>query len=108
MEKRSRSGERRCASGKSEPGCGSNEAVEGADTDELKRRRGEQLGRDGSAVAERAKPVTQRAVLGPGWLRRRGETRVVIGVLVNRRRGIFVVIVGRVPAAQRAGQDQDD
>jgi hypothetical protein len=34
--------------------------------------------------------------------------RVVIGVLVHRRRGVFVAVVRRVPAAQRAGQDEDD
>jgi len=104
----SRSDERGCARGKSEPGCRSDEAVEFADANELKRLRRVQRRRDGSAVAERAKPVTKRAVFRRGWRRRGCETRVVIGVLVHRRHGIFVAVVGRVPAAQRAGQDEDD
>ena len=52
--------------------------------------------------------MTEHAVFGPGWLRRSCETRVVIGVLVHRQRGMFVAVVGRVPAAQRARQDEDD
>ena len=107
METRSRSDERWCARGKGEPGCRSNEAVEFAAANDSNRLRRDQLIRDGSAVTERAKPVTKRAVLGR-WLCRGCEARVVIGVLVHRRHGIFVAVVGRVPAAQRARQDEDD
>ena len=99
MEMRSRSDERGRARGKSEKGCGSDETVEFADADELNRFRREQLCRDRGAVAETAKPVTEHAVFGRGWLRLGCETRVVIGVLVQRQRGIFVGVVGRVPGA---------
>ena len=51
--------------------------------------------------------MTKRAVLGRRLCRGR-EARVVIGVLVHRRHGIFVAVVGRVPAAQRARQAEDD
>jgi hypothetical protein len=106
METRSGSDERRCARGRREPGGRSDEAIEFADAEELHQLRCEQLRGDRSAVAERAKPVTEHAVFRRGGLCGGCETRVVIGVLVRRRQG--VVVVGRVPAAQRACQDEDD
>ena len=108
METRRRSGERRCARRKSEPGCGADASDEGMNADELNRLCREHLRRNGRAVAERAKPVTQRAVFRARWLGRCGETRVVVGVVMHRGRGIVVVVVGRVPSAQRARQDEDD
>lgn len=108
METRSRSDERGRARRKSEPGRCADAAGEGADANELNRLRREHLRRDGGAVAERAKPVTERAVFGCGWLGLGCKTRVVIGVLVHRRHGKFVAVVGRVPAAQRARQDEND
>ena len=108
METRSGSGEWRRAGGKSEPGCCADAAGEGADANELNRLRREHLSRDGGAVAERTKPVTERAVFGCGWPSLVRETGVVIGVLVHHRHGKVVAVVGRVPAAQRARQDEDD
>ena len=106
-EKGSRSDERGRARRKGEAGGGSDDAVEFADADEAKRRRGQERGRDRRAVAEGAEPVTEDAMFGRGWLGGGRETRVVIAMVVRRRR-VIVVVVGRVPAAQRAGQDQDD
>ena len=108
METRSRSDERGRARRKSEPGRCADAADEGADANELNRLCREHLSRGGGAVAERAKPVTERAVFGCGRLGLGCETRVVIGVLVHRRHCKFVAVVGRVPAAQRARQDEDD
>ena len=108
METRSGSDERRRARGKSEPGCCADAAGEGADANELNRLRREHLSRDGGAVAERTRPVTERAVFGCGWPSLVRETGVVIGVLVHHRHGKVVAVVGRVPAAQRARQDEDD
>ena len=108
METWGRLDARRRARGESEPGCRSYEAVEFADANELRGLRRRQLRRDRRAVAERAKPVTEHTVFGGGRLRRGCETRVVIGVLVYCRRRIFVAVVGRVPASQRARQDEDD
>ena len=108
METRSRSDERWCARRKSETRCRSNDAVEFAGGIDLNRLSREELGRDRGAVAERAKPVTEHAVFGRGRIGGGCETRVVIGVLMHRRRGVVVAVVGRVPAAQRTGQDQDD
>jgi hypothetical protein len=108
METGRRSDERRCARRKSEPGCSADAVGEGADENELNRLRREYLGRDGGAIAERAKPVTERTMFGCGWPALGCETRVVIGVVVYRRRRIFVPVVWRVPPAQRARQDEDD
>ena len=108
METGRRSDERGCARGKSEPGCGANAVGEGADANELNRLCREYLARDGGAVAEGAKPVAERAMFGCGWLRGGREACVVIGVLVHHRHGKVVAVVGRVPAAQRARQDEDD
>ena len=108
LETRRRSEERRGARGKSEPGCRADLADEAAEDNELNRLCREYLARDGGAVAEGAKPVAERAMFGCGWLRGGREACVVIGVLVDRRQGGFVVIVGRVPPAQRARQDEDD
>ena len=80
METRGRSDERGCARGKREPGGRADAAGERADPNELNRQYREHLSRDGGAIAERAKPVTKRAVFGCGWLRLGRETRVVIGV----------------------------
>ena len=106
--KRGGSGERGRASGKRQQGNREEEAVEFAGANELNPLRREQLRRDRGAVAERAKPVAKRAVFGSGWLRRGSETRVVIGVLMHHRHGIVVAVVGRVPAAQRARQGEND
>ena len=108
METRDRSDERRSARGKGEPGGRADDAVEFADASELNRLGREERRRDRGAVAERAQPVTEHAVFGSGWLRGGCETRVVIAVLVDRERCVLVVIVGRVPAAQRARQDEED
>ena len=53
--------------------------------------------------AERLEPVTKRAVFGSSAI---GGSRYAC--VMTTERGIFVEIVGRVPSAQRSGQDEDD
>ena len=91
-----------------EPGGRSDRVGELADTSECHPLRREPLRRHRRAVAEGPEPVAEQAMLGGGWSWG-CESGVVIGVMVNRRRGrVLVVIVGRVPAAQRARQDKDN
>ena len=54
-------------------------------------------------LAKRLQPVTQRAVLGSDSIRWRGYACVM-----TAERRILVEIVGRMPSAQRSGQDEDD
>ena len=103
-----RSGEGRCARGKRERRAGAEVAGNAGYGNDCNRLPREQLRRGRSAAAERAEPMTERAMFRrrrPGGV---GEAGVMIGVLMNGRRGIVVGVVGRVPAAQRARQDEDD
>jgi hypothetical protein len=108
METRSESDERRRARRKSEPRCCSDEAVGLSNAYEVNLLGREELLRYRGAVAERAKPVTEHAVVWPGRPRRACETRVMIGVVVTCGARVCVAVVGRMPAAQRARQDEDD
>ena len=102
------SDERGCARGENQLRSGADEIVTLAGHKKPDLLGREDLGGDRRSTTERAQPVAQRAMFGSGGLRSGGESRVVVGVLVHRRRGILIDVVGRVPAAQRARQDEDD